>query len=196
MKLIEAYAKMLEKKAAEEKRELPKNTDRILSNMRIFFSHVSLGRYVNSLDVDTVFGEGGIYTSPLFYDGPSLLVPLVEKVKEVNGRMRAEYGPFEGDFRMETYTPPFDAQFKEFASWCALFPERCGDLFAQVFSPETEYGEELQYLPVLRPIHGCRMGDEPTLPLLVRILNASTFMYLMDSGRTDLAAQLLTEEDR
>lgn len=193
--IIEDYVSMLEKKAARRQRELPENTDKILSNMENFISHISLKHYVSSMVVDAVFEAASIYANPTFYDGLSLLVPLIEKVKEANDKMRAEYGPFEGNFRMEIYTPPFDAQFKEFASWCALFPERSNELFAHVFSSETEYGEDLQYLPVLRPIHGCRMGDEATLPLLVQILNASTFIYLMASGRNDLAAQILAEDD-
>lgn len=189
-KLMEAYVSLLEKKAAKNTRKYKADTERIRSNINVFFDYVSLRHYVPSFDADTLFGMAGIRPSPLFFDGKRLIVSLAEKAAEANERMRREYGSFGVEFSEDL---DVDAPFKEFASWCALFPERAGELISCVFASEDDDGEDAEYLPVLRPYNGCQMGDEAPIPLLVKILNASTFIYLMDAGMSDLAAQLLTE---
>lgn len=190
MQFMEAYVRMLEKKAAMNPREYTADTKKLLAGMNNFFQYISLRHYVSSFDVDTVFDMANIQHSPLFYDGAKQLVLLAEKAVSANARMRKEYGSFEVEF--SEYLD-VDAPFKEFASWCALFPERIGELFSYVFHSESEDMENTEYLPVLSPWTGCRMGDETPIPLLVKILNASTFIHLVDTGRMDLAAQLLTE---
>lgn len=188
MRFMEAYIRMLEKKEAKSPRKYTADTEKIRSHMNSFFDYVSLRHYVPSFDADTLFGMAGIYPSPLFFDGKRLIVSLAEKAAEANERMRREYGSFGVEFSEDL---DVDAPFKELASWCALFPEKAGELFSCVFSSEDNDGEDAKYLPVLRPYSGCQMGDEAPIPLLVKILNASTFIYLMDTGRSDLATQLL-----
>lgn len=144
-----------------------------------FLGMISLRRYISPLSVESLMTYTYEDNNPLCYSKIDI-DETEENCRKVNKKVRAVYGNISGNFLGENASA-----VKEFIAWCALFPGKAEELAKAAFPEAAEEDEYSGFEPsgadmiVLKPIVGCRLGDELPLSTAVSAVRASMVSELM-----------------